>query len=63
MTFEMILGMGNYKMSEFWKFSVPMYIIRILALSLGAILIFPMKIYDCYCNYDNGFNCDGSHLL
>lgn len=38
----MILGMGNYKMSEFWKFSVPMYIIRILALSLGAILIFPM---------------------
>lgn len=42
MTFEMILGMGNYKMSEFWKFSVPMYIIRILALSLGAILIFPM---------------------
>lgn len=38
----MILGMGNYKMSEFWKFSVPMYIIRILALSLGAILVFPM---------------------
>ena len=38
----MILGMGNYKLSEFWKFSVPMYLIRILVLSIGAVLIFPM---------------------
>lgn len=38
----MILGMGKYKLTEFWIFSVPMYLIRILALCLGAILIFPM---------------------
>lgn len=38
----MILGMGNYKMKEFWKFSVPMYLIRILVLSIGAVLVFPM---------------------
>ncbi|BBS91785.1 hypothetical protein WP7S18C02_24000 [Klebsiella sp. WP7-S18-CRE-02] len=38
----MILGMGKYKLPEFWIFSVPMYLIRILALCLGAIFIFPM---------------------
>ncbi len=38
----MIFGMGNYKLSEFWGFTVPMYLIRIAALSLGAVLIFPM---------------------
>lgn len=38
----MILGMGKYKLPEFWIFSVPMYLIRILALCLGAIVIFPM---------------------
>ncbi|MCS2164943.1 SLC13 family permease [Scandinavium manionii] len=38
----MILGMGKYKLSEFWLFSIPMYFIRILALCIGAILIFPM---------------------
>lgn len=38
----MIFGMGNYKLSEFWKFTIPMYLIRIAALSLGAVLIFPM---------------------
>ena len=38
----MIFGMGNYKLSEFWKFTIPMYFIRIIALSLGAVLVFPM---------------------
>lgn len=38
----MILGMGKYKLPEFWIFSVPMYLIRILALCVGAIVIFPM---------------------
>ena len=38
----MILGMGKYKLPEFWIFSVPMYLLRILALCVGAIVIFPM---------------------
>jgi di/tricarboxylate transporter len=38
----MIMGMGKYKMSEFWIFTIPMYLIRILALCVGAIVIFPM---------------------
>ncbi len=38
----MIFGMGNYKLSEFWKFTIPMYLIRIAALSLGAVILFPM---------------------
>lgn len=38
----MILGMGNYKLPEFWKFSVPMYLIRIVALTAGAVLVFPL---------------------
>jgi di/tricarboxylate transporter len=39
----MILGMGKYKLPQFWLFSVPMYLIRIFALSLGAILMFPVN--------------------
>lgn len=38
----MIMGMGKYKLPEFWKFTVPMYLIRILALSVAAAVIFPM---------------------
>ncbi|MBU3179033.1 anion permease [Clostridium estertheticum] len=37
-----IFGMGKYKLSEFWVFTVPMYFIRIFALCLGAVIIFPM---------------------
>lgn len=37
-----IFGMGKYKLPEFWVFTVPMYFIRILALCLGAVIIFPM---------------------
>lgn len=39
----MILGMGKYKLPQFWLFAVPMYLIRIFALCLGAIIIFPVS--------------------
>lgn len=39
----MILGMGKYKLPEFWKFSVPMYLIRILALCVAAMVMFPVN--------------------
>ncbi len=38
----MVMGIGNYKLTEFWKFTIPMYFIRLLALSAGALLMFPM---------------------
>lgn len=38
----MIMGMGNYKLTEFWKFTIPMYFIRIICLTLGAVIIFPL---------------------
>lgn len=38
----MIMGMGNYKLPEFWKFTVPMYFFRIVAMCIGAVLVFPM---------------------
>ncbi|MEG1205144.1 MAG: SLC13 family permease [Angelakisella sp.] len=38
----MIMGAGNYKITEFWKFTIPMYFIRLLALTCGALLLFPM---------------------
>lgn len=39
----MIMGAGNYTMKEFWKFTIPQYFIRLLALSAGALLLFPMS--------------------
>ena len=39
----MIMGAGDYKITEFWKFTIPQYFIRLLALTVGAVLIFPMK--------------------
>lgn len=38
----MIMGIGKYKLTEFWRFTIPMYFIRLLALSAGALLMFPM---------------------
>lgn len=38
----MVMGIGNYKLIEFWKYTIPMYFIRLLALTAGAVLIFPM---------------------
>ena len=39
----MIMGAGDYKITEFWKFTIPQYFIRLLALTVGAVLIFPLK--------------------
>ena len=38
----MILGMGKYKLPQFWAYSVPMYLVRVLAMSIGALLLFPV---------------------
>lgn len=38
----MVMGVGDYNMAEFWKFTVPQYFIRLLALTIGSVIIFPM---------------------
>jgi di/tricarboxylate transporter len=38
----MVMGVGNYKPAEFWKFTIPQYFIRLLALTAGSLLMFPM---------------------
>jgi len=38
----MIMGLGKYKLTEFWKFAVPLYVISILILSAVTPLMFPM---------------------
>lgn len=38
----MIMGMGKYKLSEFWKFTLPLYLLKAVVLSAAAIIIFPM---------------------
>ena len=38
----MVMGIGKYNLLQFWKYTVPMYFIRLLALTAGAVLIFPM---------------------
>lgn len=38
----MIMGAGKYSLWEFWKFTIPQYFIRLLALTAGALLLFPM---------------------
>ena len=38
----MVMGIGKYKLTEFWKYTIPMYFIRLLALTIGAVLVFPM---------------------
>lgn len=38
----MIMGVGGYSIKEFWKFTIPMYVIKIVALCLGAVIVFPM---------------------
>ena len=38
----MILGMGKYKLSQFFKFTIPMYLIKIVVLAAAAVVIFPM---------------------
>ncbi|MGN0977271.1 MAG: SLC13 family permease [Faecousia sp.] len=36
----MILGMGKYKLKQFLAYSVPMYLIQILGLAVGAVIAF-----------------------
>lgn len=38
----MLYGAGQYKITEFWKFSLPMYFIRMVGLTIGAIVVFPL---------------------
>ena len=38
----LVFGMGKYKLIEFWIYTVPMYLIRILVLSIGAVVLFPV---------------------
>ncbi len=38
----MVMGVGNYNLKEFCKFTVPQYFIRLIALTAGALLMFPM---------------------
>lgn len=38
----MVMGVGNYKLSEFWKFTIPQYLIRLLFLTGGSLLMFPV---------------------
>lgn len=38
----MVMGAGKYTIQQFWKFTVPMYFIRLLALTAGSLLLFPV---------------------
>lgn len=38
----MIMGVGNYNIKQFWKFAIPQYFIRLVLLTAGALLVFPM---------------------
>ena len=38
----MVMGVGNYNIMEFWKFTIPQYFIRLVALTAGALIMFPM---------------------
>lgn len=38
----MILGYGKYSAKEFWVFTIPQYFIRLIALTVGALIMFPM---------------------
>ena len=38
----LIFGMGKYKLSQFLKFTIPMYLIQMVALALGSVIAFPV---------------------
>ena len=40
----LIFGMGKYELLEFWKFTVPMYLIRVAAMSVAAVVLFPVIV-------------------
>lgn len=37
----MVFGMGKYTLPEFWKFTVPEFLIRAVIISAGAVMFFP----------------------
>lgn len=38
----MVMGVGDYNIREFWKFTIPQYFIHLLALTAGSLIMFPM---------------------
>ena len=38
----MVMGVGDYNIRGFWKFTIPQYFIRLLALTAGSLIMFPM---------------------
>ncbi|WP_323703870.1 SLC13 family permease [Mammaliicoccus sp. Dog046] len=38
----MVLGYGKYTAAQFWKFTIPQYFIRLVFLTAGALLMFPV---------------------
>lgn len=36
------MGMGKYKLIEFWKFQVPLWVLHILSVCVMAVVLFPM---------------------
>ncbi len=38
---SMIFGLGGYKLPQYWLYTVPMYLLRILSLSAAALFLFP----------------------
>lgn len=39
----MVMGVGKYNIIQFWKFTIPQYFIRLIALTVGSVLIFPLN--------------------
>ena len=38
----MVMGLGKYKLVDFWKFTLPMYALQMLAMCAASVLLFPM---------------------
>lgn len=38
----MVFGMGEYNLKEWWIFTVPLHFIRLLAITVGTLLVFPL---------------------
>lgn len=38
----MVMGTGKYTLAQFWKFTIPQYFIRLIFLTAGSIIMFPM---------------------
>jgi di/tricarboxylate transporter len=39
----MTMGLGKYKLTEFWKFQIPLWITQVVATAAIAVVLFPMK--------------------